>query len=59
MAAADSPIDSRRLSQARALLAEPRRGESLAAVAAAAVFFTVSALALAFTVITLPPHWGA
>jgi hypothetical protein len=44
--------------RAKALLAQTDRAESVASVAAAAVLFTVSALALAVTVVTLPPHWS-
>ena len=58
MALSDSPIDPRPLKQAKALLAETDRPESMATVAAAAVLFAVSALALAVTVIAIPPHWS-
>jgi hypothetical protein len=58
MALSDSPIDPRPLQRAKALLAQTERSESVASVAAAAVLFAVSALALAVTVVTLPPHWS-
>ena len=58
MALSDSPIDPRPLKRAKALLAESERVESIAPVAAAAVLFAVSALALAITVVTIPPHWA-
>jgi hypothetical protein len=35
-----------------------RPGRERRAVAAAAVLFAVSALALAVTVVTIPPHWS-
>lgn len=46
------------LHQAMALLAEQPRPERFAPVAFAAVFFAVSALALALTILTIPPHWA-
>ncbi len=46
------------LHQARALLTEQSRPERFAPVAFAAVFFAVSALALALTILTIPPHWA-
>jgi hypothetical protein len=46
------------LHQARTLLAEQPRTERFAPVAFAAVFFAVSALALALTILTIPPHWA-
>jgi hypothetical protein len=58
MALSDSPIDPRPLQRAKALLAQTERSESVAPVAAAAVLFAVSALALAVTVVTIPPHWS-
>lgn len=57
MALSDSPIDPRPLKRAKALLDASERTESVAPVAAAAVLFALSALALAITVVTIPPHW--
>jgi hypothetical protein len=58
MAIPDSSLGPRKLVRARALLAEPIRNESLIPVAAAATFFALSALALAMTLISMPPHWS-
>jgi hypothetical protein len=58
MALSDSPLDPRPLKRANALLAQTERSESVAPVVAAAVLFAISALALAVTVVTLPPHWS-
>ena len=58
MAISDSYPSRRKLVRARALLAEPVRHESLVPVAAAATFFALSALALAMTLISMPPHWS-
>jgi len=58
MAVSDSQISAARLREARALLAAPAaRAESLAAVTAAAAFFAISALALAFAVVMMPTPW--
>ena len=54
----DSPLDPIKLKRARELLAEPRRKERVAPVAAAAVCFALSAMALAATVMAIPPQWS-
>jgi hypothetical protein len=53
----DSSFDPNPLRRARDLLAAPVRPEPLAAVAAAAALFAVSALALATIVVMLPTPW--
>ena len=54
---ADSPFDPRPLRQARALLADPVRSESLLPLTAAAALFAASALGLVVLVISLPSPW--
>jgi hypothetical protein len=54
----DSRFDPARLRQARALMvAPPAANGGLAAVAAAAALFAVSALGLAMTVVMMPTPW--
>jgi hypothetical protein len=57
MLLSDSSFDPNPLRRARELLATPVRPEPLAAVAAAAALFAVSALALATIVVMLPTPW--
>jgi hypothetical protein len=57
MPAPDSPNARRSLNKARALVAQPARNQNLGPVLGAAAFFALSALALAATVIAIPPQW--
>jgi len=58
MPRADSAPVAKPLSQARALLADPRPLEHPMAVLAAAAFFAITALGLAAMVIAMPPRWS-
>jgi hypothetical protein len=53
----DSSFEPRALREAREMMAAPTRADGLGALAAAAAFFAVSALALATTVVMLPTPW--
>jgi hypothetical protein len=52
-----SPVDLRRVNEARTLLAPRGRIDSLSEVTLAAAFFALTALALALTVLLLPTPW--
>ncbi len=53
----DSLFDPKPLREARTLLAEPVRADSLVALTGAAALFAASALALVVVVISLPTPW--
>jgi hypothetical protein len=54
---ADSAAAQKPIRRARALLARPRRKESVAPLLAAAGFFAAAAMGLAATVVMLPTPW--
>jgi hypothetical protein len=56
-AMADSYLDPTRVRQARAMLLPPPTAEGVGGVAAAAIFFVLSALGLAMTVVLMPTPW--
>ncbi|HVM99243.1 MAG TPA: hypothetical protein VMT68_03430 [Caulobacteraceae bacterium] len=53
----DSPLDPKRMREAKALLSPRARNDSLTQVTIAAALFALAALALAVAVVLMPTPW--